>query len=120
MAETMTGTCKYCGQVQNVRAFTEQEADIIASDNCDCSESKLAQKKKQVFADIEEISKGNLNAPTLSYEVVELLKFAAEKIIKNNLNSSTFKLGSCTITIKETTSKIKVTRKDVTTTSVES
>lgn len=44
--EVMQGVCEYCGQVQNVRALDQTQADQIASDNCNCPESKLVQKKK--------------------------------------------------------------------------
>lgn len=118
--EVMQGVCEYCGQVQNVRALDQTQADQIASENCNCPESKLIQKKKQVFKDIEEISQGNAYAPQLGYKTVELLKLAAEEVIKTGLNSATFKVGPSTINIKETSSKIKVTRRDVSTTSAES
>lgn len=118
--EVMQGVCEYCGQVQNVRALDQTEADQIASDNCNCPESKLVQKKKRVFEDIEEISQGNAYAPPLGYKTVELLKLAAEEVIKTGLSSATFKVGQSTINIKETSSKIKVTRRDVSTTSAES
>lgn len=118
--EIMQGVCEYCGQVQNVRAFNQVEADQIASDNCTCPESRLKQKKKQVFKNIEEVSQGNAYAPSLGHKTIELLKLAAEEVITTGLSSVTFKVGSSTITIKETGSKIKVMRKDVSTTSAES
>lgn len=118
--EIMQGVCDYCGQVQNVRALDQIHADQLASENCNCPESKVARKKEQVFKDIEEVSQGNAYAPSLGHKTIELLKLAAEEVITTGLSSVTFKVESSTITIKETGSKIKTMRKDVSTTSAES
>jgi len=48
------GICKFCGQVQTVQADSQEEANMIATLNCNCSGSEEYRRKQDLAELINE------------------------------------------------------------------
>lgn len=42
----LLGVCSGCGQTKMVKAQTQEEADRIATEECDCPEGELTRRKE--------------------------------------------------------------------------
>lgn len=52
--EIHEGVCRYCGQVQQVEAATQEEADEVATEKCDCDEAKRYRHRLEFFQLIDD------------------------------------------------------------------
>lgn len=43
------GVCKYCGQIQNVTAESQEEADKLATNRCYCQGATKAKNAKPCY-----------------------------------------------------------------------
>lgn len=48
MKEKFEGICRFCGQIQAVKAQDQAEADEIATKHCNCDDSKRYQKAEKL------------------------------------------------------------------------
>ena len=51
--KTMTGVCRYCGQVQTVVASDQEEADRLAMEGCNCESAIRHQRRKEAVQKID-------------------------------------------------------------------
>ena len=51
----MTGTCRFCGQMRELNAGSQAEADEQASRSCDCANSGDYARKMATQEAVEEI-----------------------------------------------------------------
>lgn len=51
----MTGVCAGCGQTKSVTAETQEEADVIATEECGCSKGEMIRKKKELDRRLSEL-----------------------------------------------------------------
>lgn len=50
------GVCKYCGQIQNVTAESQEEADKLATNRCYCQGATKAKKREAMLRNAKVIS----------------------------------------------------------------
>jgi len=121
-AAIMTGTCKYCGQVVEIGGgyYRQEEADITASEICNCWEAKAERTAlEQIASARDNIQKlfGREAAesgliPIEKPEPVELLNNLVELVARRHISSATVQLrGYCRAKVSLTPKlKIKVER----------
>lgn len=51
---TVIGVCRYCGQTQQVRAETQEEADARATQACQCDGARKEKRIRDVIRDAKE------------------------------------------------------------------
>ena len=107
------GTCRYCGQVVNLdyEEETQAEADIAASEKCECYDARHERNLRKIFRD--DAAKLGFS-PIAAEEPLQLLNAIAEQTARGFITSATINVrGLCkakiTITTKE---KIKVERSE--------
>ena len=110
----MEGSCKYCGQIINVEAETQTEADEKATMECGCGAAKLAQKRSRNISEAKELilslfPESEDEAPT----IVSLHRMVDE-IGSGRYSGVSVQLDGCTTCKISRTVKgnIKVTRTD--------
>lgn len=47
--KTLEGVCKFCGQVQNVHASSQEDANRIATLQCNCDEAEAYRRKEDLM-----------------------------------------------------------------------
>lgn len=67
--EIMTGICAGCGQTKTVKAETQEEADLIATEECGCSKGELLRKKRELDQRLGELI--GEEAPDYGWEAAE-------------------------------------------------
>lgn len=96
----MEGLCKSCGQVHFVSAETQEEADRIASESCDCENE--AKWHRLMVANVEmlcgEQSK-ELGFVPLDGANLEFVKNACELIHAGFINNAKFSVANSEIKI---------------------
>lgn len=110
----MEGFCKYCGQIINVEAETQTEADERATMECRCGAATLAQKRNRKISEAKELilslfPESDSEAPT----IVSLHRMVDE-IGSGRYSGASVQLDGCTSCKISRTTKgnIKVTRTD--------
>ena len=94
-----TGTCKFCGQVRTVRVFPGEDADTVATNECDCTEAKAEHKVSiSILATSKAIDK---KFPELKPvpAAEKAIKAALEPVARGMLDSATFKIGGFTFIV---------------------
>ena len=51
--KSIDGVCKFCGQVQTVQADTKEEADRIATLNCNCDDAEAFRRREDLMTLID-------------------------------------------------------------------
>ena len=54
--KSMMGKCEYCGAEIGVIAKSQAEANELASEKCDCSSARTAQKKRMLAEKLKELA----------------------------------------------------------------
>lgn len=111
--ELYTGVCKYCGQVANVKVENEDDADIIATESCDCDEAKKLQRKNVVKENLSIIIKD------LDVKTKMTIQDLADCICDEKVDTANIDVNGIKITIKRTKEKVKVSRKEIKVNSIE-
>ena len=109
----MTGVCKYCGQTRIVKAESQEEADAVATLNCNCPGGELEQKKKHVEEQLDELI-GEL-APDNGWdpvkpEVFVTIKKLAFLITENKISSCAMRVDDTNLKISRSKGKINIER----------
>lgn len=84
----LSGVCKYCGQIQNISAATQEEADKIATNRCYCPGARKAQKREAMVR----------NAKAINYEgtenISDLLITAGDMILNEEIQGIAIAAGN--------------------------
>ena len=100
----MLGVCQGCGQTKMAKAQTQEEADRIATQDCDCPAGELMRRKKE-FDDrlnelIGETAPDNGWEPAKSKEVFERIQELGHIIIEGGIESAVIRIDKTTLKIK--------------------
>ena len=110
----MEGICKGCGQIQEVSASTQKEADIKATLACNCGEAEKLRKRQQLMNDIDLLC-GPFSADRgfepIEQETIDRIKEAADLVFKNKFEKATFSVAGTVVTIKRDSKKVTASRK---------
>lgn len=88
--KTMTGVCRYCGQVQTVVAASQEEADMLAMEGCNCEAAIRHQRRKLAVEKIEMLKtlpEEQTGFRPVSEELCILLKMLGGKMADGKLDS---------------------------------
>lgn len=110
----MQGICKGCGQVQEVPAITQREADEKATMACNCGEGENRRKRFQLMESIEEIcgpKSVDKGFNPIDPETIQRIKEAAGLVFDNKFEKATFSIDSTLVTIKRSAKKVTCSRK---------
>ena len=84
----LSGACKYCGQIQNISAATQEEADKIATNRCYCPGARKAQKREAMVR----------NAKAINYDGAEnisnLMITAGDMILNEEIQGIAISAGN--------------------------
>ena len=89
-ADTMTGICRYCGQVHAVVAEDQPEADRLAIESCNCEGAIRHQRRKEAVEKIELLNtlpEDQTGFRPVSEELCMLLKALGEKMADGKLDN---------------------------------
>ena len=100
----MNGVCRYCGQMQNVEAETQEDADNKATEMCDCPQAikdrsldSFCEKVATIVFDTAE----ETGFEPLSNEQYKLICVLADKIFQKEINGVTVKLDDRTLKLSK-------------------
>ncbi len=84
----LAGVCKYCGQIQDISASTQDEADNIATSRCYCLGARKAQKREAMVR----------NAKAINYDGAEnisnLMITAGDMILNEEIQGIAISVGN--------------------------
>lgn len=111
--ESMTGTCKHCGQTQIVKAESQEDADERVTIECKCPGGELERKKKHVKEQLDELI-GEL-APEndwdpVSPEAFEAITEIAYRIAEDLISSCAMRVNDTNLKITKSKGKINIER----------
>lgn len=110
--EQMIGTCMYCGQTRLVYADSQDNADMIATEECGTCDNPV-KRRKQLFENLDSLLGEraiDYGMPAVDEETLDVIKDAGSEIISGNIEAATFKVKGTTVSIRGTV----VTRKKIT------
>lgn len=111
--ENLIGHCEYCGTEMAVLAKTQEEANELAAEKCDCAGVRIARKKEKMAEKLDSLIGTGCEEAGFSpveraiHDAIETIGFM---IIEGLLQQAAFKVDGTTITMKAG-EKTKVTRK---------
>lgn len=109
----MQGICKACGQVMTVEAKTQEEADCIAMERCDCEEGKKARLKILLREKIKRICftpESESGIPRLSEDDYYLCLELGNRILDEQIEEVNLKIKGTKIKIKIQGDVLKISR----------
>lgn len=110
----MEGICRGCGQIQEVNAKTQEEADAKATLSCDCTEGAYVRRKLQLGQNMclltgKDAEKQGFKA--LDDEIVCKLLNIADLVLTNKIQQVKVSVDNTNITIKiDGKGNVKVSR----------
>ena len=113
MAETMTGACRYCGQVHAVVAKSQREADMLATESCNCEEAIRHQRRKMAVEKIEMLKtlpEEQTGFRPVSEELCMLLKQLGGKMADGALDNISLTAEGRRIGMRMKQDNIKITQ----------
>lgn len=108
-----TGKCEYCGMEMGVMAESQKQANEIASKECDCGGGRIAEKKKMLMVNIEDLCGpecAELGFRPVGDETLQLIQRVGCMVVEARLQNATVKVDGTEVSIKGG-EKIKVKRK---------
>jgi hypothetical protein len=105
--ETMIyeGICKYCGQITPVLANTQKEADMLVTEECDCTGADAKKRKEAVEKNAELIVENK------DEDIINILRTAGMMILEGRINQLTLSVGEVKYKVGENSKgQIKFTR----------
>ena len=112
----MQGICKGCGQLQEVPAGTQEEADQKATAMCNCGEAEKIRKHAELMDVIDDIcGEGGKEKglDPVEPDTIQRIKEAATLVFRNKFEKATFSVEGSLITIKKSKDHVVVNRKMV-------
>lgn len=112
--ENMMGKCEFCGNEFGVMAETQEEANSIAAQECQCAGVRIARKKEKMKENLSNLIGKNCSLEFMPVEqtVYDAIETIGLMIVDNMLHEATFKVDGTIISLKNGR-KIKVTRRRV-------
>ena len=116
---TVTGACRYCGQVYNTQGVTQEEADRIATQVCSCDDARKEKRILEIIQDAQERAEmlsgpdGEADGFTAvdSPEVGDLINRAIERVARGELHEVSMQIIGCgTAKITGKAGGIRITR----------
>lgn len=112
----MQGVCRGCGQLQEVTAKTQKEADRKATEMCNCGEAEKVRKHADLMNVIEQIcgdAGKEKGLDPVEPETIQRIKEAATLVFKNKFEKASFSVEGSLITIKKSKDHVVCNRKMV-------
>ena len=100
----LNGSCKYCGQVQNVEAESQEEADKKATELCGCDEAIKAKQHDLLIKRINELcfaSKEDTGFAPIDEDTYKLICILADKVIDEDIEGVRLDLYDRTVKISK-------------------
>ena len=109
--ERMEGLCKNCGQMHLVSAETQEEADRIASESCDCeNEAKWHRMMEENVEMLCGEQSRNLNFIPLDDTSLRYVKTTCELIHAGFISNAKFSAANSEIKINGVAGKVDIKR----------
>ena len=110
----MQGVCKGCGQVQEVPATNQEEAEERATLSCNCGESEKIRNREELMNRLDRIC--GTEGVELGFDLVEAksldrIKEAAALVFEGKFEKTTFSVASSIVTVKKKGDEVEVDRK---------
>lgn len=108
---TVTGACRYCGQVYNTQGVTQEEADARATQVCSCDDALQAKRVTEIIRDAKgkaddllgEIGEADGFVPVEDENVRALIDASIERAAYGDLREAAFQItGHGAVKIKRT------------------
>jgi len=101
--EAIMGACRFCGQMHQTTGVTQEEADRIATQVCQCDGAKRERRLREIIRDARERAEmlfgdgGKLDGfvPIDSQGVVALINAVIELVACGELNTLTMEIDGC-------------------------
>jgi len=97
-------------------AATQEEADKMVTDKCDCAESDMVIYHQKMLDNLEEVAGAGCAQygfiPT-DEEDLNMIHEVAELIFKEKIDKVTFMIDATTLTITNTAKGVKINRKKI-------
>ena len=77
---TYEGVCKYCGQTTPVLAGTQEEADTLVTEECDCAGADAQKRRESVEKNAALIVEGK------DGDIIEILRTAGIMILTDKIS----------------------------------
>ena len=107
----MEGLCKNCGQMHLVPADTQEEADRIASESCDCeNEAKWHRMMEENVEMLCGEQSRNLNFIPLDDTSLRYVKTTCELIHAGSISNAKFNAANSEIKINGVLGKVDIKR----------
>lgn len=81
------GICRYCGQIKSVFAKTQEEADLLASEECECVGADIKKRKEAIEKNSALIVEDGNTA------IICMLRMAGEMILNEEISQLTLNTG---------------------------
>ncbi len=108
----MKGFCKDCGQMHLVDANSQKEADVIATDKCDCeSEVKWLRLMHDNVDMLCGSKSSELDFEPMEQPAIDLVKTACELVHKGFIESVKVSAADSEVVITRVVAKINIVRK---------
>lgn len=111
--KSMMGKCEYCGAEIGVMAKNQVEANKMASEKCDCSGARTAQKKRMLAEKLKELAGDGceeLGFRPVDTEIKEAIESIGKMVIDGRVQNAAFKVDGTVLNIKGG-AKVKISRK---------
>lgn len=111
--KSMMGKCEYCGAEIGVIAKSQAEANELASEKCDCSSARTAQKKRMLAEKLKELAGDGceeLGFRPVDTEIKEAIESIGKMAIDGRIQNVAAKVDGTVINIKGG-AKVKISRK---------
>ncbi len=111
--KSMMGKCEYCGAEIGVMAKNQAEANELASEKCDCSGARTAQKKRMLAEKLEELAGKKceeLGFRPVDDDIRKLFDRIGKMVIDGRIQNVAVKVDGTVINIKGG-AKVKISRK---------
>ena len=111
--ESMTGTCRYCGQTKIVTAESQEDADERVTVECSCPGGELERKKKHVREQLDELI-GELSPDNdwdpVKKETFDSILEVAYCVAEGSISSCAMRVDNTNLKITSSKGKINIER----------
>lgn len=107
----MQGICRKCGQVSFVEAASQEQANLLVTERCDCEQ--VAKNKLALITNLRQLcgnGAAHFGFEPLKEETIDFLEGVCEKVVEGYFTQAKVIAGDTDIVIKATTNGFSVTR----------